>query len=128
MLGSGVADLAVCSSCGHRAVDAGDVGQGWRMRADLEVLWLVMRARRVQSCRFCLACAPDGLVTDIACVVCGDGPLLVGELAEPRYRERVWRWLKTRGWRTGAGLVCPSCMARRSDRCQRRDQGQGRLW
>jgi hypothetical protein len=48
------------------------------MRVDLDVLWLIEGAGRVQARRFCMACAPRGRVTDIACVACGDGPLIGG--------------------------------------------------
>ncbi|MGB7797018.1 MAG: hypothetical protein WBL53_12290 [Pseudonocardiaceae bacterium] len=125
MPGCPVGELAVCSSCGHRA---GNVDQAWRMRADLDVLWLIERAGRVQARRFCIACAPRGRVTDIAYVACGDGPLLVGELAEGRHRGWVWRWLRTRGWRSAARPVCPSCAGCGPDAGPWRDQGQGRLW
>jgi hypothetical protein len=67
--------------------------------------------------RYCRACAPSGPVTDVACVVCGDGPLLAGELAGVGAWGTVSAWLGEQGWRRGSGgvgdsdepLLCPRC-------------------
>jgi len=48
---------------------------------DLATQWLVPGAEGAPVVqRFCQACAPRGSVDEIACVRCGDGPLVAGEL------------------------------------------------
>lgn len=62
--------------------------------------------------RFCRGCAPSGPVGDIACMRCGDGMLLAGELAAMNLEAvvAVDTWLDRQGWRL-SGPVCPSCVA-----------------
>jgi len=55
-------------------------------------------------------------VLDIACVVCGDGPILTGDLATAATGadadadappEPVRRWLTADGWQLTPQLLCP---------------------
>ncbi|MCO7192171.1 hypothetical protein [Pseudonocardia sp. McavD-2-B] len=64
--------------------------------------------------RFCRGCVPAGPVADLACVRCGDGPLLGGELAaaadgDDRISPMVQAWMSSAGWRL-SGPVCPDCV------------------
>lgn len=52
------------------------------MRQDLGTVWLIVDTTgTVRAAWCCRACAPRGRVTDVACPICGDGPLVAGELA-----------------------------------------------
>lgn len=60
----------------------------------------------------CRHCQPDQDVADIACTVCGDGPILTGELAATVTEaddqpEPLRRWLTDAGWQTTPSLQCP---------------------
>ena len=93
---------SVCAAGPHTAAE----------RADLATEWLVAGPElELAARRFCRGCAPAGLVDDIACVRCGDGPLLVGELCSMTLEATVAvdSWLAGRGWRL-AGPVCPGCL------------------
>lgn len=125
MAGARVVGGGTCPCCGSRAASLGEAS---RLGADLGVLWLVERHGDLRPRRFCVACAPRGPVTDIVCAVCGDGPLVAGELTDPAHRERVWWWLRARGWRSRPWPMCPSCTGRRPDPGSVREHGQGRLW
>ncbi|GAA1105946.1 hypothetical protein GCM10009629_57280 [Pseudonocardia alni] len=61
------------------------------------------------------ACPPAGPITDLTCLLCGDGPLLVGNLAadpDDALPAAAQRWLTAAGWRLD-GPVCPDCRPRR---------------
>ncbi|MFD4182024.1 hypothetical protein [Rhodococcus sp. NPDC058514] len=62
----------------------------------------------------CRSCQPGdpAVDIDIACAVCGDGPILAGEFADgigsnDELPEPVRRWLTIAGWRTNPKLLCP---------------------
>ncbi len=61
--------------------------------------------------RFCRGCAPSGPVADLACVRCGDGPLLTGTLAvgDLSAATVLRAWMTSTGWRL-SGPVCPDCV------------------
>jgi hypothetical protein len=61
--------------------------------------------------RFCRGCAPAGRVADVVCVRCGDGPLLVGDLAaaDEAAAAVVQAWMSAAGWSL-SGPVCPGCV------------------
>jgi hypothetical protein len=69
-------------------------------------------AARLKNCAHEPATAPSGAVADLACTVCGNGPLLSGDLAErttgSRLTGRLHPWLRERGWQTAPSLRCPS--------------------
>jgi len=51
-------------------------------------------------------------VVDIACAVCGDGPILAGNLATATTDagappESVQHWLAADGWQLTPDLLCP---------------------
>ncbi|MCZ4618678.1 hypothetical protein [Rhodococcus qingshengii] len=59
----------------------------------------------------CRHCEPGKPAFDIACRICGDGPILAGVLAEKAeagdLTKAVQRWLTTAGWATTPDLLCP---------------------
>ncbi len=106
---SGVA----CPTCGHRPVES----RGHSLqRRDLAVVWLYVDPRRpgeVIECRHCVECQPHNQFQSVVCPLCGDGPMIAGDLSEAMPDENtlpgpVRRWLAGRGWhdQTGVGLVC----------------------
>lgn len=102
----GAKDAARCSACG-----AGP--RTMRDRADLATEWLVPEPGGTVPIllRFCFGCAPGAPIDDVACVRCGDGPLLAGELTAMTLEASlaVDVWLSARGWRL-TGPVCPGCV------------------
>lgn len=73
--------------------------------------WLLAGPDGPVEDHFCRGCTPGGAVADIACVRCGDGPLLTGELATGADGAGavVQGWLEGRGWQL-SGPVCPDCL------------------
>jgi hypothetical protein len=100
-------------TCGHRPLSLRDLH---RHRQDLLEPWLYLdpdTPGEVVERHHCARCQPHESVSALACAVCGDGPLLAGELADQMRNERTppkpaRRWLDQRGWRedTRLGLVC----------------------
>jgi hypothetical protein len=79
--------------------------------ADLATAWLLpAEGGMVREARYCCACAPTGLVGEIECAGCGDGPLLAGELADADLLAgaAIDAWLSQSGWRP-VGPWCPDC-------------------
>ncbi len=101
-----------CPSCGH---DPRTREEATTQRADLAVTWLGAdpdRPGQVLTRRHCRRCQPHTSVADIACVVCGDGPILAGALAAAATGadtppEPVQRWLAAEGWQLTPELLCP---------------------
>jgi hypothetical protein len=82
-----------CSRCGVAPRECpGDRG----LNADLHITWLVLIDDRIGEQRFCRACAPSYLISEIACAVCTDGPLLTGAIPE----QPLSAWLINHGWQT----------------------------
>jgi hypothetical protein len=93
-----------CSGCGREARNP-------VARAEVATTWLLPGAGGPVERRFCRDCAPSGLIDEVVCMRCGDGPLLAGALAagdEPA-SVAVTRWLSGAGWRL-AGPMCPACV------------------
>jgi len=101
-----------CPSCGH---DPRTRAEATAQRADLAVTWLSAdpdRLGQVLTRRHYRHCQPHSPVADIACVVCGDGPILAGALAAAvtgagSPPEPVQRWLAAEGWQLTPELLCP---------------------
>jgi hypothetical protein len=104
-----------CSGCGQapgNPIERAEVSMTWLLldtteSMEAESMGLVER-------RFCRGCVPPGPVADLACVRCGDGPLLGGELAAAadgadRISPMVQAWMSSAGWRL-SGPVCPDCV------------------
>jgi len=101
-----------CPGCGHEPRTR---EEATTQRADLAVTWLCAdpnRPGQVLTRRHCRRCQPHGPVVDLACVVCGDGPILAGALATAAIDagtppEPVQQWLAADGWRLIPELLCP---------------------
>jgi DNA invertase Pin-like site-specific DNA recombinase len=105
-------DPCACTTCGHRPLSLRDLH---RHRQDLLESWLYLdRTGEVAQRHHCARCQPHDSVSMLACAVCGDGPLLAGELADqmrsgkPTPPRPVRRWLSEQGWHDDSrlGLVC----------------------
>ena len=98
-----------CWTCGGAPSDPA-------ARADLDTLWLIADPDgALATRRFCQGCAPVGPVDGIECAVCGDGPLLAGELVTPDLIDSaaIDTWLRETGW-LPSGPCCPKCTTTRS--------------
>ncbi len=101
-----------CPGCGHEPRTR---EEATTQRADLAVTWLSTepgRPGQVLTRRHCRRCQPHGPVVDIACAVCGDGPILAGNLATATTDagappESVQHWLAADGWQLTPDLLCP---------------------
>ncbi|MDG3013672.1 recombinase family protein [Speluncibacter jeojiensis] len=101
-----------CPSCGHEPTTRAEAAH---QRADLAVTWLYRDPDvpgNVVARNHCRSCQPEDPAVDIACTVCGDGPILTGELAggddsNEGLPRPVQRWLTDAGWRTNPTLLCP---------------------
>ncbi|MDG3010628.1 recombinase family protein [Rhodococcus sp. D2-41] len=98
-----------CPSCGHEpATRAEAIGQ----RADLSVTWLEAdpeRTGEVVAAHHCRRCQPAGTAHDIACAVCGDGPIVTDSStsASADLAPSVQRWLRRARWQLEPSLRCP---------------------
>lgn len=110
-LAPGVELSLCCDRCGQAAADP-------LQQILMSAVWLIPGPDGPTTARYCRACPPDGPITDLTCLRCGDGPLLVGELAaDPSGPDDVLPaaardWLAAAGWRLD-GPVCPDCRPRR---------------
>lgn len=99
-----------CPTCRRRAADLADALQ---LAGELDILWLIPdpdNPARVTTAHYCRSCVPYGLVTDIACTTCGDGPLLTSTLAQPKIEQPVIGWLHAHGWsHTDVTWTCGTC-------------------
>ena len=101
-----------CPGCGHEPRTR---EEATTQRADLAVTWLSTepgRPGQVLPRRHCRRCQPHAPVVDIACAVCGDGPILAGNLATATTDagappESVQHWLAADGWQLTPDLLCP---------------------
>jgi len=97
-----------CPHCGHEPTLRQEAVQ---QQADLAEVWLEPDPNgELTETHHCAACAPQRPVTDLACAVCGDGPLLVGAdepaAASGTITERARRWLTGHGWQIAPELTC----------------------
>ncbi|MDV6277952.1 helix-turn-helix domain-containing protein [Rhodococcus erythropolis] len=98
-----------CPNCGHEPTTRAEAAH---QRADLTVTWLYRDPDTpgdIVAGHHCRRCQPADPASDIACAVCGDGPILAGELAisADHLPRPVQRWLTEAGWRTSPMLLCP---------------------
>jgi DNA invertase Pin-like site-specific DNA recombinase len=107
-----VPDTLTCPSCGSVPDGAND---RFQHRRDLAVLWFYADDTdpygiRVQ--RHCPHCQPHDQLAVVECALCGQGPMLSGELAASMtgdaLPELAARRLTLAGWRTAPDLVCPN--------------------
>ncbi|WP_083395733.1 transposase family protein [Rhodococcus koreensis] len=101
----------ICPTCGHEPTTRAEAAH---QRADLAVTWLHPdpdHRGTVTSRHHCRHCEPGQPVFDIACSVCGDGPILADQLAELAMNgdliKPVQRWLAAAGWTVTPDLLCP---------------------
>jgi len=95
-----------CPSCGH---DRTTREEATAQHADLTVTWLSTdpdRPGRVLTRRHCRRCQPHHPVVDIACAVCGDGPILAGPLATAA-TDAGTPPHSADGWQLTPELLCP---------------------
>ncbi|WP_072691445.1 recombinase family protein [Rhodococcus marinonascens] len=100
-----------CPTCGYEPTTRAEAAH---QRADLAVTWLHPdpgHPDTVLERHHCRQCEPDQPAFDIACTVCGDGPILAGTLAEQAdagtLPAPVQHWLAADGWHTNPVLLCP---------------------
>lgn len=100
-----------CPTCGHEPTTRAEAAH---QRADLAVTWLhpdPADPDGVVTQHHCRHCEPHETAFDIACTLCGDGPILSGPLADAAGKDglsgRVLRWLAEDGWHTSPPLLCP---------------------
>lgn len=102
-----------CPTCGHEPADA----RGrWHQRQDLGLVWLYYSdpSCAVIEAHHCAQCQPHQHVQSIECPLCGDGPLVAGDLGETvtsayaSLPEPIRTWLHEHGWhqQPDHGLVC----------------------
>ena len=100
-----------CPTCGHEPLDA---QTRRRQRQDMEITWLYpdpASQLRVVERVHCSACQPHQQVATVVCELCGDGPLLAGDLAaaadDDLPSSMVLEWLVDKGWQVSPELLCP---------------------
>lgn len=100
-----------CPTCGNEPTTRAEAAH---QRADLAVDWLHPDPDHPETLtvlNHCRHCEPDQPAFDIACTICGDGPILAGALADQagngNLSEPVRRWLTTAGWTLTPHLLCP---------------------
>lgn len=100
-----------CPTCDNQPLD---VHSRRRQRHDLAATWLYpdpASQLRVIERVHCAACQPHQRVATVVCELCGDGPLLAGDLAAGATDELppavVRTWLVTHGWALSPRLLCP---------------------
>ncbi|MGW4336026.1 recombinase family protein [Rhodococcus koreensis] len=101
----------ICPTCGHEPTTRAEAAH---QRADLAVDWLHLdpaRPGQLTSRHHCRHCEPDQPAVDIACTVCGDGPILTGPFAAPveigSLPDSILRWPTDAGWDTAPALRYP---------------------
>ena len=99
-----------CPTCRHEPATRAEAAH---QRDDLAVSWLRPgpdRPGELVAQHHCRHCEPAPPVFDVACALCGDGPILTGELATAARTVLpvpVQRWLTDAGWCTSPTLLCP---------------------
>ena len=90
-------------------------GTRWRQRQDLAITWLypdpAADPLRVVERVHCSVCQPHQQAATVVCELCGDGPLLAGDLAAAADDDlppsMVLEWLVNKGWQVSPLLLCP---------------------
>lgn len=93
-----------CDQCGETPADP-------LQQLLMSAVWLIPGPDGPTTACYCRACPPVGPITDLTCLLCGDGPLLVGDLAadpDDALPAAAQDWLTAAGWRLD-GPVCPAC-------------------
>ncbi|MDJ0491422.1 recombinase family protein [Rhodococcus qingshengii] len=100
-----------CPTCGYEPSTRAEAAH---QRGDLAVAWLHPNADDPGSVvirSHCHHCEPESPAFDIACEVCGDGPILTGTFAVAACRgdipAPVAHWLLDSGWTVEPSLLCP---------------------
>ncbi|MEN6451484.1 MAG: recombinase family protein [Thermoguttaceae bacterium] len=100
-------DPLACPSCGHRPTSRRELIPHL---ADLETVWLRSgRDGHLQEGQHCANCQPHVEVLAVACVRCGEGPLIigVGGASDDGLPGQVNSWLADHGWTLTPELLCP---------------------
>ena len=100
-----------CPTCGHEPTTRAEAAH---QRADFAVDWLHPDPDGQGTPigrNHCRRCEPTDSAFDVACSICGDGPILTGSLANSASTgdipDAVLRWLTIAGWATTPALRCP---------------------
>ncbi|MCD2135924.1 recombinase family protein [Rhodococcus qingshengii] len=100
-----------CPTCGYAP---GTRAEAAHQRGDLAVAWLHPHDSNPGSVlvrSHCRHCEPEPPAFDVACTVCGDGPILAGAFAHAALHGDlpipVQRWLTASGWNLAPSLLCP---------------------
>ncbi len=102
---------SACPTCGNEPADA---QSRWHQRQDLAITWLYsgpVGSERLVERVHCGRCQPHQQAATVVCELCGDGPLLAGDLAAITTDDRppvvVRAWLIDKGWQVSPRLLCP---------------------
>lgn len=103
-----------CPSCGYEPSTKAEAAH---QRGDLAVIWLhphtdnPLDPGAVIARSHCRHCEPGPPAFDVACTVCGDGPILAGDFAQTARSgtlpDPVQQWLTASGWAVLPELRCP---------------------
>ena len=100
-----------CPTCGYEPSTRAEAAH---QRGDLAVAWLhpdVDDPNAVVIRSHCRHCEPEPPAFDVACTVCGDGPILADTFAHAATVEGlpvpVQQWLTASGWNLTPTLLCP---------------------
>ncbi|MFC9553829.1 recombinase family protein [Rhodococcus sp. NPDC056960] len=100
-----------CPTCGHEPTTRAEAAH---QRVDLAVDWLHPDPDGQGTPigrHHCRHCEPTDSAFDVACSICGDGPILTGSLADSASTggipDSVLHWLTNSGWATTPVLRCP---------------------
>lgn len=100
-----------CPTCGYEPTTRAEAAH---QRGDLAVAWLHPKADDQGSVvvrSHCRYCEPEPPAFDVACEVCGDGPILAGTFARSAAGKGlpipVQQWLIASGWNLTPTLLCP---------------------
>ncbi|MGZ0145286.1 recombinase family protein [Rhodococcus qingshengii] len=104
----------ICPSCGYEPSTRAEAAH---QRGDLAVIWLHPHTDNpadpgsVIARSHCHQCEPGPPAFDVACTVCGDGPILAGGFAQTARSgalpDPVQQWLTASGWAVLPELRCP---------------------
>jgi hypothetical protein len=96
-----------CPACGREPAANGEALQ---QREDLAIVWLHLDGDHLTEARHCVACQPHGLVIDVSCSCCGNGPLITGQPPElgDQLAQPAVDWLHARGWQLHPQPLCPA--------------------
>ena len=100
-----------CPTCGYEPSTRAEAAH---QRGDLAVAWLHPDAddpNAVVIRSHCRHCEPEPPAFDVACAVCGDGPILADTFAHAAAVDGlpvpVQQWLTASGWNLTPTLLCP---------------------